>query len=280
MRLQTKLLLDKLIFPEGPRWHENKLWFSDQHARNVKTVDLNGKTELIAELNDLPGGLGWLPDGRLLIVSMCNRQLLVLQNQKLELFSDLSSLASFHCNDLLVDPHGRSYVGNFGYDLHGGQSITTAEIILVSANGISQKVATDVIFPNGMVMTQDRKTLIVAETFASRLSSFSIQNDGSLGNRELWADLGDHFPDGISIDAENGIWVACPNKGEVIRVVKGGKITDTVIPIGNPYACMLGGEDGKTLFVLTSETDDPVEAIRMRSGRIESVDIKIPRMAG
>ncbi len=127
------------MFPEGSRWHQDKLWFTDQHARQIKTVDLNGTSQLIAELTDLPGGLGWLSDGRLLVVSMCNRQLLVLEQEKLELYADLSELASFHCNDLLVDSEGRCYVGNFGYDLHAGDPVSSAEIILVLANGQAKR---------------------------------------------------------------------------------------------------------------------------------------------
>jgi sugar lactone lactonase YvrE len=273
MNFKTELLLDGLMFPEGPRWHQNKLWFTDQHARQIKTVDMNGNSQLITELSDLPGGLGWLPDGRLLVVSMCNRQLLVLEHEKLSLFADLSELASFHCNDLLVDQHGRSYVGNFGYDLHGGATLSTAEIILVSPEGKAKIVSKEVIFPNGMVITPDGNTLIVAETFASRLSSFSIQPNGSLGKRELWADLDGAFPDGICLDQKNGIWVACPNTGDVIRIEQGGVVTDTVETIGKAYACMLGGIERNTLFVLTSETDDPEEAVRTHSGRIESVSI-------
>ena len=275
MNFKTELLLDGLMFPEGPRWHQNKLWFTDQHARQIKTVDINGNSQLITELSDLPGGLGWLPDGRLLVVSMRNRQLLVLEQEELRLFADLSSLASFHCNDLLVDQHGRSYVGNFGYDLHGGAALSTAEIILVSPEGKPKVVSTEVIFPNGMIITPDGNTLIVAETFASRLSSFSIQSDGSLGKRKLWADLDGAFPDGICLDQKNGVWVACPNTGDVIRVEQGGVVTDRVKAIGNAYACILGGAERTTLFVLTSETDDPEEAVRIRSGRIEVVDVRL-----
>ncbi len=276
MTLKTELLLDGLMFPEGPRWHQNKLWFTDQHARQIKTVDMNGNSQLITELSDLPGGLGWLPDGRLLVVSMCNRQLLVLEHEELSLFADLSELASFHCNDLLVDQQGRSYVGNFGYDLHGGAALSTAEIILVSPEGKPKVVSTEVIFPNGMVITPDGNALIVAETFASRLSSFSIQSDGSLGKRKLWADLDGAFPDGICLDRENGIWVACPNRGDVIRVEQGGVVTDRVEAIGNAYACMLGGTEQNILFVLTSETYDPEEAARACSGRIEVVGVSVP----
>ncbi|NOR79607.1 MAG: hypothetical protein GQ529_02045 [Methyloprofundus sp.] len=273
MILHTELLLDGLMFPEGPRWRQDKLWFTDQHARNIKTVDVYGNSELIAGLDDLPGGLGWLPDGRLLVVSMTKRQLLVLDQGELKLFADLSAHASFHCNDMLTGPTGNSYVGNFGYDLHAGAPLSTAEIILVSPVGKSKVVSSDVVFPNGMVITLDSKTLIVAETFASRLSSFSIHTDGSLGKRELWADLGDAFPDGICLDQENAIWAACPNTGDVIRVEQGGKVTDTVKTIGNAYACMIGGAERNKLFVLTSETDDPQQAVIQRSGRIEWLTI-------
>ncbi len=276
MNITTQLLLDGLMFPEAPRWHQGNLWFTDQHARLIKTVNLQGKSSVVAELSDLPGGLGWLPDGRLLVVSMCRRQLLVLNHGKLELFADLSNFASFHCNDLLVDRLGRSYVGNFGYDLHGDEPVTSAEIILVLSDGKVKIVADDVVFPNGMAITPDGKYLIVAETFASRLSAFKVYPDGSLGKHELWADLGEAFPDGICLDQEHAVWVACPNTGEVIRVRQGGEIIDRVTPIGKAYACMLGGDKRTTLFVLSSETDNPEQAKQMLSGRIEIVDVEVP----
>ncbi len=277
MNITTQLLLDGLMFPEGPRWHQGCLWFTDQHAKLIKKVDLHGKSSVVAELSDLPGGLGWLPDGRLLVVSMSRRQLLVLNQGKLELFAELSEFASFHCNDLLVDQFGRCYVGNFGYDLHGGESVKTAEIILVLPDGKAKIVADDVIFPNGMAMTPNGKHLIVAETFASRISRFEVYPDGRLGKRELWADLGQAFPDGICLDQENAVWVACPNTGDVIRVKQGGEIVDRVTPaVGQAYACMLGGDERKTLFVLSSETDDPEQAKQMLSGRIEIVDVDVP----
>ncbi len=275
MQYHTEILLENLMFPEGPRWRESKLWFTDQHAQCIQTVDLNGNTEIIAELSDLPGGLGWLPDGRLLVVSMTQRQLLVLEPTGLSLWADLSSLASFHCNDLLVDQQGRAYVGNFGYDLHAGEPVKSAEIILVTAQGEASITATDVIFPNGMVMTPDGQTLIVAETFASRLTRFDIQADGSLSQATQWADLQQAYPDGICLDQEQGIWVACPNTGEVIRVEQGGQITDRVKPVGNPYACMLGGTDRRQLLIMSSETDDPEQAKRQRSGRVEVVEVSI-----
>ena len=275
MQYHTEILLENLMFPEGPRWHENKLWFTDQHAQCIHSVDLKGNTNIIAELSDLPGGLGWLPDGRLLVVSMTQRQLLILEPAGLTLFADLSSLASFHCNDLLVDPQGRSYVGNFGYNLHGGEPVKSAEIILVSAQGEASITATDVIFPNGMVMPPDQQTLIIAETFASRLTCFDIHAEGRLGSATLWADLQQAYPDGICLDQDQGIWVACPNIGEVIRVEQGGHITDRVKPIGNPYACMLGGIDHRQLLIMSSETDDPEQAKRQRSGRVEVVEVAI-----
>ncbi len=276
MNFTTQLLLDGLMFPEGPRWHQGYLWFTDQHAKLIKKVDLHGQSFVISELSDLPGGLGWLPDGRLLVVSMQHRQLLVLEHGKLKLFADLSEFASFDCNDLVVDQLGRSYVGNFGYDLHAGEPVTTAEIILVLPDGTVKIVTKNVVFPNGMVITPDGKNLIVAETFASQLSIFEINNDGTFGEQKLWADLGEAFPDGICLDQENAVWVACPNTGDVIRVKQEGEIVDRVTPIGNAYACMLGGDERKTLFVLSSETDDPEQAKKMLSGRIEIVDVTVP----
>ncbi|MEW8243951.1 MAG: gluconokinase, GntK/IdnK-type, partial [Candidatus Thiodiazotropha sp.] len=170
----TRLLLDGLMFPEAPRWRDGWLWFTDQHAQRIVRVSPDGESETVAELDDLPGGLGWLPDGRLLVVSMTKRQLLVLEDGGLRLYADLSDLASFHCNDMLVDARGRCYVGNFGYDLHAGAEQSPAELILVDTQGACSVVAREMIFPNGCALTPDGSTLLVAETFASRITAFDV----------------------------------------------------------------------------------------------------------
>ncbi|MET0009325.1 MAG: gluconokinase, GntK/IdnK-type [Candidatus Thiodiazotropha sp. 6PLUC9] len=270
---QTQLLLDGLMFPEAPRWRDGWLWFTDQHAQQVVRVNLQGESETIATLDDLPGGLGWLPDGRMLVVSMTKRQVLVLVNGKLEPYADLSSLASFHCNDMLVDNLGRAYVGNFGFDLHGGAAQATAELVMVEPDGKPRVVAEDLLFPNGCALSPNGSTLLVAETFASRISAFDVEANGSLTNRRIWAELNGAYPDGIALDAQNNLWIAAPNLSRLLLVKQGGERLREIEPVGDPYACMVVGEKSSRLFITSSESDDPIEARSLRSGRIETVDL-------
>lgn len=276
MALKTRTLVDGLVFPECPRWHNGKLWFSDQHAHRVMTVDLKGNTETIVEVPGQPSGLGWLPDGRLLVVSMTDRCLLRFDGRRLTRVAALKELASFHCNDMVVDQQGRAYVGNFGFDLDAQQLFAPAEIVLVTPDSDARIVASDLAFPNGTVIPPDRRTLIVAETIAQRLTAFDIRPDGSLKRRRIWAQLDQVTPDGICLDAENAIWVASPVGAEVLRVREGGKVTHRVKVKTQPFACMLGGPDRRTLFVLTAETTNPDEARAKKSGRIETVRVEVP----
>jgi len=253
------------MFPEAPRWRAGKLWFTDQHARRIVCMDMDGSAETVCELDDLPGGLGWLPDGRLLVVSMTQRKLLVLEHGRLQEYAKLAMLASFHCNDMLVDTAGCAYVGNFGFDLHAGAPREPAELILVTPDRRARIVARELVFPNGMVITPDGKTLMVAETFAARITAFTRESNGSLGERRLWADLGEASPDGVCLDAENRLWIAVPDPGEVWCVEEGGRVVQRVTTLGTPYACALGGPEHRTLFVTSSETDDPERATQQKT---------------
>ena len=257
-------------------WRE-KLWFSDMIAGQVMAVDMNGKAEVVVEVPQQPSGLGWLPDGKMLIVSMLDRRLLRLDAEGLVEIADLSDLASFHCNDMVVDHHGRAYVGNFGFDLNGQKPFAPAEIILVIPEGEGRVVADEMAFPNGSVITPDEHTLIVAETFGSKLTAFDIETDGSLSHRRTWAQLDGAYPDGICLDAEGAVWVASPaGKIGAMRVREGGQITHHINVITQPYACMLGGPQRKTLFVLTAETINPEGARAKSTGRIETVQVDVP----
>ena len=277
MTLETKVLLEGLAFGESPRWHDGKLWFSDMYAHRVMTMDLDGKTEKIVEVPGQPSGLGWLPDGRLLVVSMTDRRLLRLDPGGLTEVADLSGLASGICNDMVVDKHGRAYVGHTGFDFYAKQPFTPAEIIMVTPDGDSRVVADNMLFPNGSVITPDGHILIVAESRGSRLTVFSIGPDGSLSGRRVWANLGsDVHPDGICLDAEGAVWLANPGRNEVIRVREVGEVTHRVKVSTQAFACMLGGPDRRTLFILTAETFDPDEARAKASGRIETVRVEVP----
>ena len=271
----TKVLIEGLLFPEGPRWHGGKLWFSDMQGLFVMTVDATGQAENIIEVTGSPSGLGWLPDGRLQVVSMLDRRLLRLDDDGLVEVADLNHLASFHCNDMVIDQQGRAYIGNFGFDLGYIRKVIPAEIIMVQPDGKAAVVAQDLLFPNGTVITPDSKTLIVAETFGERLTAFDILPDGMLTNRRVWAEMKGYYPDGICLDEAGGIWVASPEEHTgVLRVLEGGRITHRVSVESNAYACMLGNHDRRTLFVLTAGAFNSRKADA--GGRIETVQVDIP----
>lgn len=267
--LETRVLLEGLLFPESPRWHNDKLWFSDMDNHKVMTLDLNGNTETIVEIPNRPSGLGWLPNDRLLIVSMENCSLLRLDPEGITEHADLSGLATFYCNDMVVDKKGRAYVGNFGFDYFNTKPFKPAEIVLVDSNGDARVVADNITFPNGAVITPDDNTLIVGESFAARLTAFDIMEDGSLIERRIWANLKSLAPDGICLDIEGGIWLAAPGRHRVVRVIEGGKITHKIKVETDAYACMLGGSDRDILFIATS-THERI------NGRIEYVKVDIP----
>ena len=265
---EFKVLLDGLMFTEGPRWHDGKLFFSDMHAHKVLSVDLEGKAQTIVEVPTWPSGLGWLPDGRMLIVSMTDRKVLRLDPDGLKTHADLGALASFYCNDMVVDGKGRAYVGNFGYDLLSGAPQKPAELILVNPDGSARVAADGFDFPNGTVISPDGKTLVVGESMGHRLTAFDIQSDGSLTNRRLFADLGEGVPDGIALDAEGAIWVASPMSKELLRVRDGGAVAERIAFDTMPIACALGGPERRTLFMLTSDSLDPDECRAKKTSKI------------
>lgn len=288
MTQTTRVLADGIYFGEGPRWHEGRLWFSDFHAHAVKSVSPAGDLRTEFEIDDQPSGLGWMPDGSMLIVSMTKRQLLRrTPGGALSVHADLGHIATFHCNDMVVDAQGRAYVGNFGFDLdaalteRGTESVladhATADLALVSADGTVSVAARGLHFPNGSVITPDGRTLIVGETLAGTLTAFDIAADGSLSNRRTWAIIGPRIPDGIALDAEGAIWVANPIAPECVRVAAGGKVLE-VIDTGDPcYACMLGGDGGRTLFMLTAKTSVGHEAGKTPLGRLLAAEVDAPR---
>jgi sugar lactone lactonase YvrE len=279
MALSPRLLLDDLVFPEGPRFRDGRLWVSDQHAQEVFTVDLQGRRETVLEVPGQPSGLGWLPDGRMLVVSMVDRRVLRVESGKTVTHADLSKLAPFHCNDMVVDTKGRAYVGNFGFDLDGHESPRQTILILVEQNGEARVVADELFFPNGMVITPDGNTLIVGETFGGRLTAFDVEADGSLKNRRIWADIGAP-PDGICLDAEGCMWVAIPlNPGGFIRVAEGGEVRARIdLEDRSGYACMLGGPDGRSLFLLEAFASHHEKAKKRGrgNGRIRVVEVSAP----
>jgi|SRR5690606_19938684 len=269
------VLLDGLHFPEGPRWHDGRLWFSDFYDHEVVAVDLDGRRETIVRVPEQPSGLGWLPDGRLLVVSMKDRKVMRLDPDGLVVHADLGQLAAFHCNDMVVDADGRAYVGNFGFNHYAGEEPKGAALIRVEPDGTAAVAAEGLMFPNGTVITPDGGTLIVGETRGKRLTAFDRAADGTLSNQRLWANLDPHYPDGICLDDEGAVWVADPRNNVVLRVREGGKILDRISTgeLG-AFACMLGGEDRRTLFVCTAEMSGP-GAAEIRSGRIECARVSV-----
>jgi len=284
-------LIGGFAFTECPRWHNGHLYFSDQHGYRVYQSSLDGFTDDIAVIPNRPGGLGFLPDGRLLIASMCDRKIFRLEDDgALTLHADLSALAAGDINDMLVDPTGRAWVGNFGFDLHGGAPSCSTGLICVETDG-SAHIATDGLgFPNGMVLTPDGRTLIVAETLMNRLSAFDVHN-GKLGPRRTWAAFGDAptstsvsdilaqsevVPDGICLDAEGAVWVADLMHHRLIRVAEGGQVLQELSTPLSPFACMLGGDDGRTLFICVAPTFHEAEAKTLMNSSILTTRVEVP----
>ncbi len=247
------MIAEGFAFLEGPRWHDGRLYCSDMGGGRVLRIDPeSGKSETVAVVSEQPSGLGWLPDGRLLVVSMRDRRLLRVEpDGRLVEHADLSKLVAHWCNDMVVDDAGRAYVGNFGFDMMGGEKQKPAELVAVEPDGKARVVAEGLIFPNGAAITQDRRRLVVAETWAHRLTAFDILQDGSLSPGRLFADLVDGSADGIAIDAEDAVWVSCFQESEFRRVHEGGRVSEVVkVPGEHAVACALGGEDRRTLFLL------------------------------
>ena len=249
--LQT--LLTGLAFGESPRWYNGRLWFSDFGAQEVVAVDLSGKKEVIAHVPGAPMGLGFLPDGRLLIVSMRDGLLLRREhNGKLVVHADLSKLSPYPWSDLVVDGQGNAYIGNLGFNFPEGE-FAPGILALVTPDGSVQQVADGCTFPNGMVVTPDNSMLILAETYGHRLTAFDIDATGHLANRRVWADLSDGSPDGICLDAENAVWYADVPARQCVRVRQGGERVQTIDLDRGCFACMLGGVERRTLFLMAAE---------------------------
>jgi sugar lactone lactonase YvrE len=251
---QPRTLAAGLVFPESPRWDGDKLWVSDLFAHRVVTVDLEGVVETVAELDDMPSGIGFLPDGAPVVVSMRKCQLVSMSGPRPKLYADLTGLGGAFLNDMVIDRNGRAYVGlRFHPPASGWGSHSPEAIVLVDENGSARVVAEDMWAPNGTVITPDHRTLIVAESRAARLTAFSIAQDGSLFDRRLFAAF-EGVPDGICLDAEGAVWIGLSRFGAFIRVGEGGAITDRIDLAPGHYAiaCMLGGSERRTLFLLTS----------------------------
>lgn len=287
-----RVVAEGFTFLEGPRWHDGALYVSDFYTHRVLRISADGDAETVVEVPGQPSGLGWQPDGSMLIVSMTDRKIMRLRDGELTEHADLSSVTTGYANDMVVDAKGRAYVGNFGFDLMGGADATTAGIALVDTDGSVREVADELWFPNGSMITDDGATLIVAETFGNRISAFDIAEDGSLGKRRDWASFGPQptstvledvvlnatcGPDGACLDAEGAVWVADGLGSKLIRVREGGEIAET-IDIGEDgvYACMLGGADGRTLFACVAPDFDAERRSAAREARLLATTVDVP----
>lgn len=285
MRELTELVAG-IDFGEGPRWHEGRLWYSDFYQHEVRAVDSAGNQEVMVGADQLgdrrPSGLGWLPDGTLLLVSMVERELLRLDdNGELSVHADLSSIATGHCNDMVVDDVGRAYVGNFGFDLEAGADMVGASLALVQPDGTASVAAEGLTFPNGAVITPDGSTLIVGQTFGGDYQAFDIDaSTGSLSNQRQWAALEGSAPDGCALDADGAIWFADAMGKRCVRIAggpDGGEVLE-VIDVGQPtYACMLGGDDGTSLFILSADNAAPDKCAGTGTGKIRVASVDSPR---
>jgi sugar lactone lactonase YvrE len=278
---EPHLLVNGLGFPECPRWHNGVLWVSDIMTRQILNVGADGSTTVFAELPHRPMGLGFLADGDILVVSMEDCRLLRYRDGNSTVLADLASITVGLLNDLVVDGSGRAYLSNTGRKLGLGDR-KPANIVTFAAGEPPRVVASGLQLSNGMVVTPDRRTLIVAETEGARLSAFTIADDGSLVDQRVFASLPGHIPNGICGDAEGAVWVSSHNGG-FLRVLEGGEIADRVEVAGNSArmatACALGGVDGRQLFMascdqLPSHADFLANV--ERSGRVDVVTVDVP----
>jgi sugar lactone lactonase YvrE len=267
------------------RWRDGALWCSDMAQQAVLRIAPDGTTARVVDTPGPPSGLGWLPDGRLLVVSMHDRRVLRLDPEGLVEHANLNSVATYHANDMLVDPQGRAYVGNFGFDFmafvagrspeetFADTSFIPADLALVEPDGTVRVAAKDLRFPNGTVLTPDGRTLIVAETHGPYLTAFSVAADGSLHDRREWAPVSVGPPDGICLDAEGAIWVTTPLANVCARIAERGEVLERVATSLPSYSCALGGPDGKTLYIATAPPPGAPSATP--AGRIEVATVAV-----
>ena len=279
-KFNPSVFADNFAFLEGPRWHDGALWISDMWAHQVHRISIDGSVTDIVAVPQRPSGLGFMPDGTLLIASMADRSVYRYERGSLVLHADLSNTVGADINDMVLDDQGRIYVGNFGYDLFNGAEPADAEIVLIEPDGSHRIVASGLMFPNGMVLSNNGNVLVVAETFGHRLTAFDRDDDGNLNNRRIFADLGEMTPDGICLDVEGGIWVASYMTGEFVRVRDGGEITDRFeVADRAAVACQLGGKDQCTLYCMTYSGQLEDVASGARLARIETVTVDVPGAA-
>ena len=282
------IVREGLSFGESPRWHDGRLWYSDFYRHALFSMRADGSDERLEfPVPGQPSGFGWNAQGDLLCVSMTDHRVLRISGEDVRTWADISAYCGFWANDLVVSQLGHCYVGNFGFDLDAliaEQGIAgllatpppTTNLVVLDPNGRVLQTIPDMAFPNGSVITPDGSTLIVGETMASRLSAFTINDDGTLENRRVWAALEFVAADGMCLDAEGQIWVANAAANQCLRVHEGGEITATVTTTQTAFACMLGGDDGRTLYVMSAPSSSRFEVAQKTDATIEAVLVATP----
>ena len=282
---ETAVLREGLGFGESPRWHEGRLWYSDFYRHAIYSTDADGREERLEyEVSGQPSGLAWTPTGEMWCVSMTDQR--VVRPASGETVVDLSAHSGFWTNEMINGATGIAYVGSFGFDLdlllrdHGVAALMespppTTNLVVVGPDGAVLQIVPDMTFPNGTVITDDGRTLIVGETLAFRLTAFDVADDGTLSNRRVWAQLDFVATDGMCLDAEGQIWLANALTNKCLRVKEGGEITGEIETSQTAYACMLGGADRKTLYVLTSPSSDRFTIATSSAGKIEAAEVAI-----
>jgi sugar lactone lactonase YvrE len=274
-----RLLLEGGAFFEGPRWHEGRWWVSDFYRHAVFAVDTSGREQEVLTVEGQPSGLGWLPDGSLLVVSMKDRRLFRRSpSGEISVHAEVGQFCGGPLNDLVVDAEGRAFVGNFGFDLMAREEPKPTGLIRVDPDGSTALAADDLLFPNGTVIADDGRTLIVGETYGRRYVAFTIEDDGSLTDRRVWAEVPDLAPDGCTLDAEGHIWSADARGGRACRLAPGGAIVEEIeAPEGLQfYACMLGGDDGRTLLVCAAPDFSERRRSRAREAVLFTTTVDVP----
>ncbi|MFI7400834.1 SMP-30/gluconolactonase/LRE family protein [Streptomyces sp. NPDC049541] len=262
---------------ESPRWHGDRLYFSDWTAGEVVAVGLTGRSEVVARVASLPLCTAWLPDDdRLLIVSSADGRL--LRREPDGSLVTHAELGAPGWNDIVADGGGNAYVNRAGFDPTAGEDVKPGSVHLVGRDGAVREVADDIAFPNGMAVTPDNATLIVADSYRRRLVAFDIDTDGGLSRRRVWADLGEGAPDGICVDAENAVWYADVPNRRCVRVAEGGTVLETVELDRGAFACVLGGPEGRTLFITAAQWQGMTESemVAPGSGQVLAVQVEVP----
>jgi sugar lactone lactonase YvrE len=268
---EQRIVLEDLVFGESPRWHDGRLWLCDWGAHEILAVDLDGTRELVAELPSFPFSIDWLPDGRLVVVA--DGALFVEEDGAMVPWLSLTDLSDRPWNEIVVDGNGNTFLNGIGFDLMAGEKPGPGLIAVVTPDGSVRQVAGALAFPNGMVVTPDSTTLVVAESYAARLTAFDIEPDGSLVNRRVWADLGDAAPDGLCLDEDGAIWYADVPHRRCVRVREGGEVLQTVELDRGCFACALGGDDRRTLLMLAARWVGTVGVEgEDRTGRVVAID--------